>query len=68
MEYFQISIQFSQFNLLMYKKNKVFEKILNSRIFRNKLQLLVQWKGYGPEDNYLKLQEDVHAPGKRIVL
>lgn len=52
----------------MYKKNKVFEKILNSRIFRNKLQLLVQWKGYGPEDNYLKLQEDVHAPGKRIVL
>jgi hypothetical protein len=27
------------------------ESILNSRVFRRKLQYLVKWKGYGTEDN-----------------
>ena len=27
------------------------EKILNSKLVRNKIKYLVRWKGYGPEEN-----------------
>ena len=39
------------------------EDILDSHLFRRKLQFKVKWKGYGLEDVSWKLQENVHAPG-----
>ena len=37
-------------------------KILNSRFHRGRLQYLVGWKGYSPEDNSWEPEENVHAP------
>ncbi|KAG5721542.1 hypothetical protein E4T56_gene13048 [Termitomyces sp. T112] len=39
------------------------EEILDSRVFREKLQFKVKWKGYGIEDISWELQANVHAPG-----
>jgi hypothetical protein len=38
------------------------EEILDSRIFQQKLQFLVTWKGYGYEENSWLNEEDVDAP------
>ncbi|XP_075711066.1 uncharacterized protein LOC142746912 [Rhinoderma darwinii] len=38
------------------------EKILDSRIFRNRLQYLIQWQGYGTDDNSWESEENIHAP------
>ena len=38
------------------------EKILDSRLFRQKLQFKVKWKGYGLEDVSWELQENMQAP------
>ena len=38
------------------------EAILDSRRFRNRLQFLVSWKGYGYEENTWTDENDVHAP------
>jgi len=38
------------------------EAILNSRIFRNKLQFLVKWEGYGYEENQWLKEDDIAAP------
>ena len=38
------------------------EKILNSRIFRGKLQFLIQWKGYSYEHNSWEYEQDVYSP------
>ena len=40
------------------------EKVLNSRMFRRRLQFLVQWEGWGYEYNEWVNEEDVHAPEK----
>jgi len=41
------------------------EKILNSRMFRRKLQYLVKWEGHGIEGNTWKYSENLnHAPEK----
>jgi len=41
----------------------VVEKILNSRMFRQKLQYLVKWEGYGIEGNTWEYLENLnHAP------
>ena len=41
------------------------EKILNSRMFRRKLQYLVKWEGYGIEGNTWEYWENLnHAPEK----
>ena len=40
----------------------VVEKILDSRIHRGKLQYLIGWEGYPPEDNSWEPEENVHAP------
>jgi len=41
------------------------EKILNSRMFRRKLQYLVKWEGYGIEENTWEYLENLdHAPEK----
>jgi hypothetical protein len=37
-------------------------EILDSRLYRRKLQYLVRWKGYGYEDNSWVNEQDVHAP------
>jgi hypothetical protein len=37
------------------------EEILDSRLFSNKLQYLVAWKGYGYEENPWGNAEDVNA-------
>jgi len=37
------------------------EKILNSRMYYQKLQFLVAWKGYGQEENSWVNASDVHA-------
>jgi len=43
----------------------VVEKILNSRMFRWKLQYLVKWEGYGIEGNTWEYSENLnHAPEK----
>jgi len=43
----------------------IVEKILNSRMFRRKLQYLVKWKGYGIEGNTWEYSENLnHAPEK----
>jgi len=43
----------------------VVEKILNSRMFRRKLQYLVKWEGYGIEGNTWEYSENLnHAPEK----
>ena len=43
----------------------VVEKILNSRMFRQKLQYLVKWEGYGIEGNTWEYSENLnHAPEK----
>lgn len=39
----------------------IVENILDSRIHRNRLQYLVKWKGYGPEENSWEPAENVHA-------
>lgn len=39
------------------------ESIVNHRKFRNKLQYLVKWKGYGDDQNqWLPVEELDHAP------
>jgi hypothetical protein len=38
------------------------DSILDSRIFRNKLQFLVSWKGYGIEDHSWVDDQDLNAP------
>ena len=38
------------------------EKVLDSRLFRQKLQFLVKWKGYGYEDNQWIKEDDLDAP------
>ena len=41
------------------------EEILNSRMFRRKLQYLVKWEGYGIEGNTWEYSENLaHAPEK----
>ena len=41
------------------------EKILNSRMFRRKLQYLVKWEGYGIEGNTWEYSENLnHTPEK----
>ena len=43
----------------------IVEKILNSRMFRQKLQYLVKWEGYGIEGNTWEYSENLdHAPEK----
>jgi len=43
----------------------VVEKILNSRMFQQKLQYLVKWEGYGIEGNTWEYSENLdHAPEK----
>ena len=43
----------------------VVEKILNSRMFKQKLQYLVKWEGYGTEGNTWEYSENLdHAPEK----
>jgi hypothetical protein len=37
------------------------EKILDSRMYRGKLQFLVKWDGYGPEENSWVNEGDIHA-------
>src|SRR5215471_1786147 len=41
------------------------EQILDSRIFRQRLQFLVTWKGYGYEENSWVDERDVNAPPLR---
>jgi hypothetical protein len=36
--------------------------VLNSRLFRGRLQYLVQWKGYSYEHNSWEDATDVHSP------
>jgi len=38
------------------------EKILDSRLYRGKLQYLVKWKGFGYEENSWANENDVFAP------
>ena len=39
------------------------EKVLDSRLFRRKLQFKVRWKGYGPEDDSWEPEENLaHSP------
>lgn len=38
------------------------EEVLDSRMWRNGLQYLVKWKGYGYEDNEWVKPQDMHAP------
>jgi len=38
------------------------EKILDSRLYRGKLQYLVKWKGFGYEENSWASENDVFAP------
>eukprot|EP00079_Xenopus_tropicalis_P034016 XP_017947787.1 PREDICTED: chromodomain Y-like protein [Xenopus tropicalis] len=38
------------------------EAILDSRINRGRLQYLVQWKGYPPEENSWEPMSNIHAP------
>jgi hypothetical protein len=38
------------------------DEILDSRLFRRKLQFLVSWKGYGFNDRQWVDEHDVHAP------
>jgi hypothetical protein len=38
------------------------ERILDSRMFRNRLQFLIKWTGYGYEENSWENEEDVLAP------
>jgi transposase InsO family protein len=38
------------------------EKILDSRLIRNKLHFLVKWKGYGYEDNQWLAEADLNTP------
>ncbi|KNZ76407.1 Chromobox like protein, partial [Termitomyces sp. J132] len=41
------------------------DEILNSRIVRGRLQYLVRWKGYEPEDDTWKPQKNLNrAPDK----
>ncbi|KNZ76575.1 Chromobox like protein, partial [Termitomyces sp. J132] len=41
------------------------DKILDSRVVRSRLQYLVRWKGYGPEDNMWEPQKNLNrAPNK----
>ena len=43
----------------------IVEEILNSRMFRRKLQYLVKWEGYGIEGNTWEYLENLnHAPEK----
>lgn len=38
------------------------EDILNSRMFRNRFEYLVKWKGYGIEEASWEPRENIHAP------
>lgn len=40
----------------------VIEKILDSRIFRNRLQYLIKWQGYGSEENSWEPVNNINAP------
>ena len=43
----------------------IVEEILNSRMFRRRLQYLVKWEGYGIEGNTWEYSENLaHAPEK----
>ena len=37
------------------------EQVLNSRMFRRRLQYLIKWEGYGMEYNTWEYASDVHA-------
>ena len=37
------------------------EEVLNSRMFRRRLQFLIKWEGYGVEHNTWEYASDVHA-------
>jgi hypothetical protein len=39
----------------------VVEQVLNSRMFRRRLQYLIKWEGYGTEHNSWEYASDVHA-------
>ena len=40
----------------------IVSKILDSRLHRGKIQYLISWKGYPPEDNSWEPEENIHAP------
>ena len=40
----------------------VVEEVLDSRMFRKKLQYLIKWEGYGVEHNSWEYATEVHAP------
>ena len=42
------------------------EKILDSRMFRQKLQYLIKWKGYGVKHNSWEYKDNIHVD-KKIV-
>ncbi len=47
------------------KEEYIVEKVLNSRMFRRRLQYLVKWEGYGTEHNTWEYSENVNnAPEK----
>lgn len=43
------------------------EAILNKRLFKGKIQYLIQWKGYGLSENSWEPRENIESvtPGKR---
>ena len=38
------------------------EEVIDSRIYRKKLQYLVRWRGYGHEENSWLMEGDIDAP------
>jgi hypothetical protein len=46
------------------EEHYVVEKILDSRLIRNRLHFLIKWEGYGYEENTWVSEHDVSAPNK----